>query len=76
MNSPKNSNSITKITPYADRYLTLREAAEFSGYKEATLHRFNCCGGGPKAYKTPSGSIRYKLSELTGWIESGCSAPE
>jgi hypothetical protein len=58
-----------------DRYVTAAEASTIVGYKPQTLANWRFRGVGP-AYTKRGTSIRYKVSDLLAFMNSGRIDPE
>jgi predicted DNA-binding transcriptional regulator AlpA len=50
--------------------LTAKEAAEFTGFAEATLRRWRCVGKGPRFLRWGN-TIRYLRTDLLAWMAEG-----
>tara|TARA_R110002124_G_scaffold160502_1_gene327758 strand:- start:11787 stop:11990 length:204 start_codon:yes stop_codon:yes gene_type:complete len=48
------------------------QAAQYIGLATSTLETKRTRGGGPKFIKMPSGTVRYRKSDLDDWIENSC----
>lgn len=55
---------------HPDRLVNETEAAEFLGYTIRALQNWRVRGGGPHFVKVSARSIRYRMRDLIGWIES------
>ena len=65
-------NQAIKIVP---ELLSTKQAAELCGIGERTLWRWSHCGLAPKPISIGIGlrpARKYRRSELTDWIDSGC----
>jgi len=57
-----------------DRLLTLAETAERLQVPEATLRYWRHAGTGPASIKVGR-HIRYRLEDLTAWLQSNTTTP-
>lgn len=55
-------------------YLTEQQAAHFTGFSPRSLEQMRMRGEGPKYYRAGARAIRYKVSDLRAWVESGVIA--
>ncbi len=53
-----------------ERLLNEAESAQFLGLSPNTLNRWRCLRKGPEFVKLGGRSVRYRLSDLTAWVES------
>ena len=60
------------LPPGGDRLLTEREAAHLLGLQPSTLRRWRSVGqpGQPEFVKIAGRAIRYRMSDLTAYIEA------
>lgn len=61
--------------PCPDPYLTTKEAARHLGYSHRTLENLRYREQGPPWVSLPSGSVRYRQSELDAWAASTAEMP-
>jgi predicted DNA-binding transcriptional regulator AlpA len=54
----------------SDRLVKEREAANFLGYTVRALQNWRVRGGGPKFVKVSSRSVRYRMSDLSEWVDA------
>lgn len=54
----------------SNRLVNEKEAAHFLGYTVRALQNWRVRGGGPKFVKVSARSIRYRLSDLSEWIDA------
>ncbi len=54
-----------------DRWLTLREAAEYLGCSVAALHKLTCARAVPFHQRAPGAKCWFKASELDEWRRQG-----
>jgi predicted DNA-binding transcriptional regulator AlpA len=52
-----------------DEPLTSRQAARLVGVADETLRTWRVRGQGPRFLKFPSGTIRYRRSDVESWIQ-------
>ena len=52
-----------------DRLINEQEAATFLGYSVRALQNWRLRGGGPVFVKVSARSVRYRMSDLTAWVE-------
>jgi hypothetical protein len=52
-------------------YLTAAEVQDRFGIATGTLANRRALGQSPEYVKLPNGRIRYRLADVTNWIESG-----
>lgn len=52
------------------QFLNTALAAHHLGYSTSSLEAWRCDGRGPKYYKM-AGRVKYRLSDLDAWMESG-----
>ena len=53
-----------------NQHLDTAQAAHYLGYSKSTLEWWRGEGRGPRYYKM-AGRVRYRLSDLDAWMESG-----
>lgn len=53
-----------------NQFFDTANAAHHIGYSKSTLEWWRNVGRGPRYYKM-SGRIRYRISDLNAWMESG-----
>jgi predicted DNA-binding transcriptional regulator AlpA len=51
------------------RPLTVKEAAEYTGFPASRLDKLRCSGGGP-LYLKHNRVVRYRPSDLDAWLDS------
>ena len=58
--------------------LTTQEAAQVLGLAVTTLCKYRCFGGGPRYLKIGKKSVRYRMSDLTTWLDrlEACSTSD
>jgi predicted DNA-binding transcriptional regulator AlpA len=58
------------------KLLHTRDAADYLGLTPTTLEHWRCLRKGPPFVKIGPRAIRYRLSDLLGWIEGRVDAPQ
>lgn len=53
-----------------NRLVNEKEAAQFLGYTIRALQNWRLRGGGPNFVKVSSRSVRYRVSDLSEWVDS------
>uniref|UniRef100_UPI004047F8A8 helix-turn-helix transcriptional regulator n=1 Tax=Yoonia sp. TaxID=2212373 RepID=UPI004047F8A8 len=54
----------------SDQFFDTAQASHHLGYSKSTLEWWRTEGRGPRFYKM-SGRVRYRISDLNDWMESG-----
>ena len=57
-------------------WLSLQDAAVYTGFHEATLCEYVKRGVGPKSVKFSNNARRFKRSDLDAWVRAGGPAQE
>lgn len=55
-------------TNFPDRLLTEKQAARYLGFTPRALQNWRLRGGGPAFVKVSTRAVRYRLSDLAGWV--------
>ena len=57
-----------------DRLISISEAAEILGIARATLYQMRIRGEGPRAHKIGR-LVKYRMEDITAWIDSMAESP-
>ncbi len=55
---------------HPEQLLNEKQAAAFLGYTPRAMQKWRCVGSGPQFVRVSQCSIRYRLKDLTAWIDS------
>jgi predicted DNA-binding transcriptional regulator AlpA len=63
-------STTSQSTDLTNRLVNEKEAAQFLGYTVRALQNWRLRGGGPDFVKVSSRSVRYRVSDLSQWVDS------